>query len=488
MQPFRQLRPLWPAAVLVALLIMAGVVLAAAPPAQDGPAVQIEGATSAVALGTAFSFQGQIADENGGVIEGQCDLKFELYDAATGGTKLGEDVKPNQPLSGGLFATQLDFGSGAFRGDARWVDLSVRCPSGAGAYELLPLRHELSAVPYALSLRPGARIEGAVPSGLTYEAGLRVTNSSPTYPIALYGITNAPSGPAIGVAGNNSSPNGFAVYGYSSPKGTGVRGEAPQGAGVWGSSVDWIGTYGYSKNSIGVMGESPASTGVYGKSVKGRGVSGESVDEHGVFGSSTNGAGVAGISTNYNGVRGVTGSSTSSAVSAENTGSGPGIFATSKSGPAAVFNGLTRTFVLQITGGSDLAERFEVSDNATAEPGTVMSIDPANPGHLTASSEAYDRKVAGVVSGAGDVATGLVLHQEGVLEGDTVVAIAGRVYVRADATSGPIVPGDLLTTSDRPGYAMAARDDSRSHGAVIGKAMTGLESGTGLVLVLINLQ
>ena len=315
-----------------------------------------------------------------------------------------------------------------------------------------------------------------------------MTNTSQDYPIGVYGITSAASGPAIGVAGNNTSPSGFAVYGYSSPKGTGVRGDAPQGAGVWGSSLDWIGTYGYSENSIGVMGESPNSSGVHGKSTNGRGVSGESVDEHGVFGSSTNGAGVAGISATYNGVRGVTASSTNSAVSAENTGSGPGIFATSKSGPAAVFNGLTRTSVLQITGGSDLAERFETSDGAAVEPGTVMSIDPANPGHLTVSSKSYDRKVAGVVSGAGDVATGLVLHQEGVLEGDTVVAIAGRVYVKADATSGPIVPGDLLTTADRPGYAMVATDDDRSHGAVIGKAMTGLESGTGLVLVLINLQ
>ena len=49
-----------------------------------------------------------------------------------------------------------------------------------------------------------------------------------------------------------------------------------------------------------------------------------------------------------------------------------------------------------------------------------------------------------------------MLHQEGVLEGDTVVAIAGRVYVRAEALSGPIAPGDMLTTSDMPGYVMVA--------------------------------
>src|SRR5690606_31655958 len=178
--------------------------------------------------------------------------------------------------------------------------------------------------------------------------------------------------------------------------------------------------------------------------------------------SSTNGAGVAGISQNWVGVRGVTGSS-NAAIAAQNTGTGPGIYAASASGPAAVFAGTTRTEVLQITGGSDLAERFEVSDGATAEPGTVMVIDPDNPGHLMVSTAAYDRKVAGVISGAGDVATGLVLHQDGVLEGDAVVAIGGRVYVKAEAISGPIMPGDLLTTSDMAGYAMAVTDFDQAH-------------------------
>jgi hypothetical protein len=236
------------------------------------------------------------------------------------------------------------------------------------------------------------------------------------------------------------------------------------------------------------MGESPNGGGVFGKSQKWRGVSGESVDEHGVFGTSLNGAGVAGISANWVGVSGESNSPSASAISARNTSSGPGIYATSVSGPAAVFVGTTRTSVLQITGGSDLAERFETSGDQPAVPGTVMVIDPDNPGHLTISTAAYDRKVAGVVSGAGDVDTGLILHQEGVLEGDAVVAIAGRVYALADASADAIEPGDLLTTSALAGHVMKASDLDRAQGAVIGKAMTGLESGTGLVLVLINLQ
>ncbi|MCB0067048.1 MAG: hypothetical protein KDD77_07855, partial [Caldilineaceae bacterium] len=94
----------------------------------------------------------------------------------------------------------------------------------------------------------------------------------------------------------------------------------------------------------------------------------------------------------------------------------------------------------------------------------------------------------GVVSGANGVQPGLTLHQDGVLEGDTQVAIAGRVYVMAEALSSPIRPGDLLTTSALPGHAMKATDRERAYGAVIGKALTGLDTGTGFVLVVVNLQ
>jgi hypothetical protein len=62
------------------------------------------------------------------------------------------------------------------------------------------------------------------------------------------------------------------------------------------------------------------------------------------------------------------------------------------------------------------------------------------------------------------------------------------VYVKATASNGVIQPGDLLATSDMPGYAMKATDPDRSHGAIIGKALTGLDKGEGLVLVLVNLQ
>ena len=125
-------------------------------------------------------------------------------------------------------------------------------------------------------------------------------------------------------------------------------------------------------------------------------------------------------------------------------------------------HGRVEVGVLQITGGADFAESFELSttrtgrDQATAQalqPGLVVSIDPVNAGKLALSTKAYDRRVAGIISGAGGVK-----------------------------------PGDLLTTSSTPGHAMKATNAVKSHGAIIGKAMTSLKKGKGLVLVLVALQ
>jgi hypothetical protein len=120
----------------------------------------------------------------------------------------------------------------------------------------------------------------------------------------------------------------------------------------------------------------------------------------------------------------------------------------------------------------------------------VVSIDPAHPAKLTVSGQAYDRLVAGVVSGAGGIETGLIMAQRGTSEADGQfpVALTGRVYVFVDAAFGAVQPGDLLTTAPTPGHAMKVTDFPRAQGAVIGKAMTGLAAGRGLVLVLVSLQ
>lgn len=151
--------------------------------------------------------------------------------------------------------------------------------------------------------------------------------------------------------------------------------------------------------------------------------------------------------------------------------------------------GRITTSELQITGGADIAEPFMVNDLEEVEPGTVLSIDPMNPGQLKIANKAYDRCVAGIVSGAGSVKPGLVLRQkDSEADGKHLVALTGRVYCLVDASRGPIEPGDLLTSSDTPGYAMKVTDQNKAFGAIIGKAMTKLDTGKGLVLVLVTLQ
>jgi hypothetical protein len=149
--------------------------------------------------------------------------------------------------------------------------------------------------------------------------------------------------------------------------------------------------------------------------------------------------------------------------------------------------GRITTDVLEIKGGADLVESFDTAEE-DVEPGTVLVIDSQRPGELSVASQPYDARVAGVVSGAGGISPGLHMGQEGVASGDTPVALTGRVYVKCTAENGAIRPGDRLTTSSLRGHAMRATDAQRADGAVIGKAMSALDEGTGLVLVLVNLQ
>jgi len=153
-------------------------------------------------------------------------------------------------------------------------------------------------------------------------------------------------------------------------------------------------------------------------------------------------------------------------------------------------DGFMFTDVIKINGGSDLAEPFDVITDRVLQPGMVVAIDPERVGKLRLSTQSYDRTVAGIISGAGGVKPGLMMGQKGtVADGEHPVALTGRVYCWVDAdAAGAVRAGDLLTTSDTPGHAMRVTDHSRAAGAILGKAMSSLESGRGLVLVLVSLQ
>jgi hypothetical protein len=103
---------------------------------------------------------------------------------------------------------------------------------------------------------------------------------------------------------------------------------------------------------------------------------------------------------------------------------------------------------------------------------------------LQESRAAYDKRVAGVLSGAGGLGPGLVLGRRPERSGRLPVALTGTVWCKVE---GPVATGDLLTTSNRPGHAMKATDRQRAFGAVLGKSL-GPAAETGLVPILVALQ
>jgi hypothetical protein len=120
------------------------------------------------------------------------------------------------------------------------------------------------------------------------------------------------------------------------------------------------------------------------------------------------------------------------------------------------------------------------------EPGTVMVI--SNEEKLRQCMEAYDTKVAGVLSGAGDCRPGIILGKQSSAHKRLPLALTGKVYCKVDAQYAPIGVGDLLTTSPTCGHAMRASDPARAVGAILGKALRPFTQGQGLIPILVALQ
>jgi hypothetical protein len=135
---------------------------------------------------------------------------------------------------------------------------------------------------------------------------------------------------------------------------------------------------------------------------------------------------------------------------------------------------------------ADCAEDFDIADAALVEPGTVMVL--GEEGVLCPSLHAYDKRVAGVVSRAGDYKPGIILDRQQSAPNRKPIALLGKVYCKVDASYASIEIGDLLTTSDRAGHAMKAADPLKAFGSVIGKALRPFKTGQGLIPILVALQ
>ena len=149
------------------------------------------------------------------------------------------------------------------------------------------------------------------------------------------------------------------------------------------------------------------------------------------------------------------------------------------------------TSELEITGGSDLAEHFDITTSTEEEvlPGHLVSLDENESGKLILTNKKYDKNIVGIVSGANGVGTGMIMRQrESIADGDYPVALVGRTYVRANTENGNIQIGDLLTSSSTEGEVMKVKKHRKAYGAIVGKAMSALTDEKGYVLVLINLN
>ncbi len=311
------------------------------------------------------------------------------------------------------------------------------------------------------------------------------------------GVLGTGTGGGNGIVGASDTGNG--VVGMVSISGDGVRGSSSGGYGVYGDNIGGTGAGVHGETRVqanygvsGVNNNSWPCVAILGSSSSGHGAKG--VNGSGSGKSPTRGAGVWGDSQDGYGVYGA--SKTSDAGHFDGGVSVNGQITASSgtvNGDLHVSGHIETGGNITLTGsgdlilsGADCAEQFDVAGATALEPGSVLVID--NNGALELCRSEYDRRVAGVVSGAGSFRSGIVLDRHPGQDGRAAVALVGKVYCKVDADAGSISVGDLLTTSLTPGHAMKASDRVQAFGAVIGKALQPLESGKGMIPILVALQ
>ncbi len=144
--------------------------------------------SAAAPLGRGFTYQGQL-QQSGVPMEGTVTLRFSLWDAAgagtppTGGTQIGATQSiANTSVAAGIFSVVLnaggEFGTDAFNGDARWLQVEVCADSTCASTTVLGPRQPLTGAPYALG---PWQLNGTNLSYLQGKVGIGTT--TPAYPL-----------------------------------------------------------------------------------------------------------------------------------------------------------------------------------------------------------------------------------------------------------------------------------------------------------------
>ena len=195
-----------------------------------------------VPLSSKISYQGEI-HHNGTAYDGSCAMKFQLFDAESGGSSVSsEESFSSINVDDGVFTVALDFGSEPFTGASRYLNIAVKCGSDS-SYTTIGGRVSFNATPYALSLRPGAVISGEEMSGEVITA----VNTDTGYDsVAIYGRSGdeVPVTNSMGIGVRGDSGNGIGTAGYTD-FGAGLFGYAIGGSG------ENYGVYGATQSDAG---------------------------------------------------------------------------------------------------------------------------------------------------------------------------------------------------------------------------------------------
>lgn len=169
----------------------------------DNASLQPAGGGGGGPMGVSFNFQGQLK-KNGIPYTGSCDMKFDLYDMASGGIPLTTTTVLPSPvtLTNGLFTVNLAFPQNTFTGNYRSLEIGASCPhSLTPAYQTLTPRTVLYPTPYALGLRVPAALIGPGDAAHVISS-LFVQNNSDLNGTGIAGVAN------IGT-------NAWGIYGHS---------------------------------------------------------------------------------------------------------------------------------------------------------------------------------------------------------------------------------------------------------------------------------
>ncbi len=207
-----------------------------------------------VAQGTAFSYQGQLKDGSAPA-NGLYDLRFAIFDAATNGNQVAASLtNSDTAVSNGLFTVALDFGTGVFDGNVRWLEIGVRTNSGT-TFATLTSRQSVTAVPYAIYAESGgtatmlaggtalgAGSGNSIASGVSdaFIGGGSQNIASTNYVViggGYYNAANGDSATVSGGSGNTASGNSATVAGGNGNTASGA-GSFIGGGGINGGYVD----------------------------------------------------------------------------------------------------------------------------------------------------------------------------------------------------------------------------------------------------------